>query len=1043
MRDIVSHLTRKGLMPILCAMRVLRSGNGAGSSRHAWCGLAAALILLCAVQPAAAGPGKHVLVVRAESPDLRSGRIAQDAIESIVRSSVASPVEFYAETIDTGRFAGAQYERRLTDLFNEKYSTRPLDLVVALGGPAVEFVVRQRALFPNTPLLLGMIERRSFAPAMLSRETGVVYLQINPIDTLKLAVRMQPGVRKALVVGGSSRTDRGWMQFVREDLSTFHGRLDIDYDSDSSIEGLARKAQTLPSDTVILYTSITRDGEGAASRAVVALERLHATSAVPIFGLSSRDLGHGIVGGHLVDLDRHGADLGRQAVRMLAGERPAPITTPARAAVDWRELQRHGIDASMVPASVGVEFREPTRWERQKGTILLSSFIVAIETALIVAFVLNGYRRRQMQRRLEIRLRFERLLSEISVALAATPPAGVDAALDTAMPRIAATLGIECVWRWDGSDPRDVAWRSMRLMAGDPEWFSDIAALPPSIRARLRDTSGPCSVLSVPLVAGDVAAGALFGVFGDPAATWGERGGELHILAAVVATVLQRKQVEIALEGSDRLKGAILDSLPAHVAVVDRDGIIIAVNGTWSALGNVHALPPGASIEPGVNFLDVFGSASMLNRGGGRDAIILIEQACRGERTGRQVEFRFAVGQTERWFLMTAEPLRRAEGGAVVTHWEITERKLNEIALRESEDRFRRLSDALPVSVWMSDADGECIYLNKQWLQVTGRQVSEQLGDGWLESIHPDDRPTMLDLYLRAFHVRESFRQEFRLRCHDGTFRWMLASGTPRYGSDGAFHGFVGGSFDITEQKQAEQLLRDLSHRLMRAQDDERRRIARELHDHLSQQLALLAVDLQQLAIRKMPARDMEAALQESWRRTTEIASDVHGISHRLHPSKMEALGLVATAQGHCRDISRQSLPVHFSHADVPAGIPADSALSVFRILEEALSNVLRHSGATEARVALLGTGTHIVLRVADNGRGFIETGRKPSGIGLVSMRERLQLLEGTLSLTSVPAKGTVLEARIPLARAIEAAPAAPGEPSPRVAPGDAPAISA
>jgi signal transduction histidine kinase len=169
----------------------------------------------------------------------------------------------------------------------------------------------------------------------------------------------------------------------------------------------------------------------------------------------------------------------------------------------------------------------------------------------------------------------------------------------------------------------------------------------------------------------------------------------------------------------------------------------------------------------------------------------------------------------------------------------------------------------------------------------------------------------------------------------------------------------------------------------------------------------------------------------------------VHAISHRLHPSKMEALGLVATAQGHCRDISRQSLPVHFSHADVPAGINPDRALSVFRILEEALSNVLRHSGATEARVTLLGTDTHIVLRVADNGRGFMDTGRQPSGLGLVSMRERLQLLEGTLSLTSVPGKGTVLEARIPIARVTDAASAGAVSTPSRAAPGETPAISA
>ena len=194
---------------------------------------------------------------------------------------------------------------------------------------------------------------------------------------------------------------------------------------------------------------------------------------------------------------------------------------------------------------------------------------------------------------------------------------------------------------------------------------------------------------------------------------------------------------------------------------------------------------------------------------------------------------------------------------------------------------------------------------------------------------------------------------EYRIRRYDGMYRWVVDSGTPRYGSDGSFHGFVGGCLDITEQKEAERMLRSLSHRLMVAQDEERRRIARELHDHLSQQLALLSLDLQQLAIKPVSAREAMAVIQEAWRRTTEIASDVHAISHRLHPSKMEALGLVATAQAHCRDISRQSIPVQFQHADMPSGIQPDRALSVFRVLEEALSNVVRHSGATEAKVSL------------------------------------------------------------------------------------------
>ncbi len=193
----------------------------------------------------------------------------------------------------------------------------------------------------------------------------------------------------------------------------------------------------------------------------------------------------------------------------------------------------------------------------------------------------------------------------------------------------------------------------------------------------------------------------------------------------------------------------------------------------------------------------------------------------------------------------------------------------------------------------------------------------------------------------------------------------------PRYGSDGVFHGYVGGCVDITDAKHAEHALRYVNRKLILAQEDERRRIARDLHDHLSQQLALLAIDLQQISVSPPNGPDaLRDALQEAWGRTAEIASDVHAISHRLHPSKMEALGLVATIRAHCRDVSRQSLSVHFSEKNVPAGISPDVSLGLFRVLEEALTNVARHSGAREAHVTL-DFDRDVVLRVSDTGKGF------------------------------------------------------------------------
>jgi PAS domain S-box-containing protein len=846
-------------------------------------------------------------------------------------------------------------------------------------------------------------------------------MQVDARGTLDLAFRALPSARRVLVAGGSSRFDRSWQRIVREELQRFDPSLRIEYDVDSSLPDLTRKVATLPSDTFVLYTSMTLDGAGVPQRPVDVLQTLRDAAQVPIFGVSSTYLGVGALGGAVLDFDRHGADLGHRAADVLGGASPPPMTTPAIVQVDWREVQRFSIPAERLPPSTVILFRKLSLWQRQKGTLLTVAGVVVAQSALIVALFLAGRRRRAAQRQLEGRVRFERLLSDLSVSLATVAPAEVDAALDTALREVAATLGIDWVLRWQGGRADDATWDSSRLGAGEPVVFDAVVDLPPSVARQLRAAgAGACSALGLPLLSSENMGGAIFWVRRDPASSWSEDADNLRVVSAVAETVVQRKQAELALEGSLRFKGAILDSLPANIAVLDRGGVIIATNHAWSEFGHANAIVTPPAVGPEIDYLAACRVGARAGIPAAAEAVALIESACCGEPAGSHVEYRCDAPEGPRWFLMTAQPLRRAEGGAVVTHWDISRLKANEIALKESEDRFRRLADALPVAVWMSDASGDCTYCNKEWLVTTGRSLEEELGDGWLESVHPDERALCMDAYLRALHLREGFRIEYRVLRHNEEYRWFLDTGVPRYGSDGAFLGYVGGCVDITDRKDAEHMLRDLSHRLMQAQDDERRRIARELHDNLSQQLALLAISLQQLTIEPVPSIEASVpALQEAWRRTTEIASDVHAMSHRLHPSKMEVLGLVATVQAHCREVSRQSLTVHFRHESVPAGLSPDWALTVFRVIQEALSNAARHSGANEAHVSLVGLDTELVLRVADDGIGFVIRGNHGGGLGLVSMRERLQSLDGILSITSVPGKGTVVEARVPVANAL------------------------
>ena len=176
--------------------------------------------------------------------------------------------------------------------------------------------------------------------------------------------------------------------------------------------------------------------------------------------------------------------------------------------------------------------------------------------------------------------------------------------------------------------------------------------------------------------------------------------------------------------------------------------------------------------------------------------------------------------------------------------WQRERAKRAEAQLRESEERFRRVANTAPVMIWMSGTDRKCSYVNQTWLDFTGRPLEEELGDDWAGGLHPDDSDRCLRTYIEAFDRRASFELQYRLRRHDGEYRWTLDKGVPRFNPDGTFAGYIGSCIDITERKLAEEALATIGRRLIEAQEEERTWIGRELHDDINQRLALVAVEL-------------------------------------------------------------------------------------------------------------------------------------------------------------------------------------------------------
>jgi signal transduction histidine kinase len=208
--------------------------------------------------------------------------------------------------------------------------------------------------------------------------------------------------------------------------------------------------------------------------------------------------------------------------------------------------------------------------------------------------------------------------------------------------------------------------------------------------------------------------------------------------------------------------------------------------------------------------------------------------------------------------------------------------------------------------------------------------------------------------------------------------------------------------------------IRQLSRRLLGEQEAERARIARELHDDINQQLAILSIELDGLRFDQLPVHSAKR-VSEAMETTQGISTSVRELSHRLHPSRLRLVGLVAALDNLRRDLSPPHLPIAFCHRDVPAEIDENVALCVFRVAQEALRNAVKHSAAAHIWVDLTGGPSSVALTITDDGKGFDVNGPPNAGLGLISMRERVESVGGVLEIDATPASGTSLKVTVPI----------------------------
>lgn len=350
----------------------------------------------------------------------------------------------------------------------------------------------------------------------------------------------------------------------------------------------------------------------------------------------------------------------------------------------------------------------------------------------------------------------------------------------------------------------------------------------------------------------------------------------------------------------------------------------------------------------------------------------------------------------------------------------ITEQKRAEETLRESEEKFRSVFRDAGVGMVIFSPEGRFLAANGTFCDYLG-YTEEELLERTVQSVtFAEDWPSVSQKLNQAVAMGGSLKRlEKRCLHKSGRIVCTESSASLIRSRDGKPQYFVGEVLDITKRKEAEQALLTINRRLIEAQEQERTRIARDLHDDINQRLAMLAVDIEQLQ-QKPPelAHEIRTALTAFRERIVEISTEVQLISHQLHLPQLEYVSIVAAMGTFCREFAeRQKVEIDFRHDHIPSAVAHDISLCLFRVLQEALHNAKKHSQVRHFEVILGYSVDQLYLTVTDHGTGFdAQTALSRGGLGLISMRERVRLVNGTFAIDSKPMRGTSIHVCVPLA---------------------------
>lgn len=377
--------------PIPCYHPAIKEGNASTNVHYLGCLLVT--LLLGPLLNAEAKETKCALILYSNESFLPANISLGTGLVNQVRGKQPGHIELFSEFLDLVRFSGEAHQLRTASVLREKYKDQRIDVVIAVGPQALTLLTTHReTLFPDIPVVFTAVREDNVTWHELKRATGV-FMRLDPLPTLELAIRLQPTAERVAVVTGASEFDRSWDKLARDRFREFEGKLEFVYLSGLPMHTLLDKLRHLEPNTIVIYLTCFTDGVGEYFLAADAARLIASASAVPVYGPYDTYLGTGIVGGCMDTFDQVGRETGRLSLRILAGETPESIAPylpgECRTVIDCRQVSRWGLSDDLLPPQSEMRFYEPSLWEEHRSAVLATIGVLILQSALLVGMLIQ------------------------------------------------------------------------------------------------------------------------------------------------------------------------------------------------------------------------------------------------------------------------------------------------------------------------------------------------------------------------------------------------------------------------------------------------------------------------------------------------------------------------------------------------------------------------------------------------------------------------------------------------------------------------------